>query len=101
MKKTTLTFCLIAAGTFFANAQSIKFPPLTKAEVSNSYTTLLNMDMASVMKELKMTAKDTVGKTYKAIFPQIDPTNKLLALKTATGDVLAFKNNKLAMVFPK
>ena len=86
MKKSILTLAILAAGTLYVNAQSVKFPPLTKAEVANSYSTLLNKDMATVMKELKMTAKDTVGKTYKALFPQIDPTNKLTALKTATGE---------------
>lgn len=83
-------------GAFFVQAQGIKLNKPTQS----MYTNLMNKDMATVMKDLKMTAKDTIGKTGTTTL-QSQPGKKFTTLKVASGEQLAFYENKLSMILPK
>jgi len=101
MKKSILTLAILAAGTLFVNAQVQKFSNLKMSTAATAIPSLLNKDMATVMKELKLTAKDTIGKTGQAMYSKIDPVNKITTLKLADGETLGFKANKLIGLLPK
>lgn len=100
MKRVILTAaCVAAIGVYCSQAQSFKISnPIT---VNPVYTNLMNKDMGTVMKDLKMSAKDTIGKTGTAYLSKTDPTAKFNTLKVATGEILGFKDNKLTVVLPK
>jgi len=69
--------------------------------VPTNITSLMNKDMGTVMKELKMSAKDTIGKTGTAYLNSSKPMQKYKTLKTSTGETLGFIDNKLSYILPK
>ncbi len=98
MKKVLLTFAGFLTGIILVQAQVPKLNTSTKS--MSTYSNLMNKDMATVMKELKMTAKDTIGKTGTTTL-QNQPGKKYTTLKVASGDQLAFYQNKLSAIIPK
>lgn len=71
------------------------------SSLSPTLSKLIDKDITTVMKELKMSAKDTIGKTGTAYVSTSGPMKKYKTLKLATGETLGFLDNKLSLIVPK
>lgn len=97
MKKSILILGLLATVSVYS--QGITKSLKQKATQVN-YNSLIGKDMKTVMSDLKLTAKDTIGKTTSAVFPQVDKTKKLTGMTLKDGTNLIFDQSNLKAVLP-
>jgi hypothetical protein len=92
MKKIFLLTCIMTGFVVCCYAQN------RDDSMDPKYNKLIYKDIASVMKALNI--KDTTGKTYTVMIPQIEKGAKFLIVKLDNGDKLAFKDNWLKAIIP-
>lgn len=90
------TFCIL----LFLGINSIAQNPKNLVMKRANYDVLMNKDIKTVMKELKLNAKDTIGKTGTMHLLNRKPENEYFFIKTKDGSYLGFKNNILKAVAP-